>query len=161
MRRTRARVAAGGRVASKVIDPAASAGATESLAAVVHPYCVACSSANARSLGLRYVRTGPQAVEATFDCGRDLEGYPCVVHGGIVALIVDSAMTNCLFACGHIAMTAELTIRYHAPIRTGYTAIVRAMIKESTTRLHIVEGTITQEDESKVTATGKFLTGGQ
>jgi len=137
----------------------AKAGAEEPLGTVVHPYCVACSPANARGLGLQFVRTGAHTVEAGLDCPCDWEGYPGIVHGGIVALILDSAMTNCLFASGKVAMTVELTIRYHAAVLTGRRATVRAVIKESTTRLHVVEATITQEGKSKVTATGKFLAG--
>jgi len=128
------------------------------LAAAVHPHCVACSSANACGLGLRYVRTGDSSVEATFDCKADYEGYPNVVHGGIVALLLDSAMMNSLFAAGRVAMTAQLIIRYHAPVLIGHTARIRAQIRRSTGRFHLLEATLVQDDNAKVTATGKFLT---
>jgi uncharacterized protein (TIGR00369 family) len=124
----------------------------------VHPHCVACSSENAFSLGLRYVRTGDCSVETIFDCRADYEGYPNVVHGGIVALLVDSAMMNCLFAADTVAMTAQLTIRYHAPVLIGHTARIRAEVRRSTGRLHELEATILQDDDAKVTAVGKFLT---
>jgi uncharacterized protein (TIGR00369 family) len=97
-------------------------------------------------------------VEATFDCKADYEGYPNVVHGGIVALLLDSAMMNSLFAAGRVAMTAQLTVRYHAPVLTGRTARVRAQVRRSTGRLHLLEATIEQDNNAKVTATGKFLT---
>ena len=139
-------------------DPPAATDVPVALGAAVHPHCVACSSANACGLGLRYVRTGDSSVEATFNCKADYEGYPNVVHGGIVALLVDSAMMNCLFAAGRVAMTAQLTIRYHEPVLIGHTARIRAQIRRSTGRFHLLEATIVQDDNAKVTAAGKFLT---
>jgi len=139
-------------------DPHAATDASVAFGAAAHPHCVACSSANACGLGLRYVQTGESSVEATFDCKAGYEGYPNVVHGGIVALLLDSAMMNCLFAAGRIAMTAQLTVRYHAPVLIGRTARIRAEVRRSTGRLHLLEATIVQDDNAKVTATGKFLT---
>jgi uncharacterized protein (TIGR00369 family) len=139
-------------------DSRAATDVSVALAAALHPHCVACSPANACGLGLRYVRTGDASVEATFDCRADYEGYPNVVHGGIVALLVDSAMMNCLFAAGRVAMTAQLTIRYHARVLIGHTARIQAQIRRSTGRFHLLEATIVQDDNAKVTATGKFLT---
>jgi acyl-coenzyme A thioesterase PaaI-like protein len=34
-------------------------------------------------------------VEAHFDCSRIFEGYSHRIHGGVIAALLDGAMTNC------------------------------------------------------------------
>jgi len=122
-----------------------------------HANCVVCSSSNERSLRAEFVACGNDEVRAFFDCPDALEGYAGVLHGGVIASLIDGAMTNCLFVRGVSAVTAELTVRYRAPVNTGKDATVRAWIKRSTPRLHLVEAEIVQNRRTKVTASGKFM----
>jgi hypothetical protein len=40
------------------------------------------------------------------------QGYDGILHGGIIASPFDSAMVNCLFARGIVALTAEFKVRF-------------------------------------------------
>ncbi len=50
-----------------------------------HPNCVVCSSTNLKGLQLEFAPGADGNIEATFTCDKTLEGYPGVVHGGIVS----------------------------------------------------------------------------
>lgn len=123
---------------------------------VHHPDCIVCGTASAQSLGLRcHLSDGP-AVTATFHCREVFQGYPSVMHGGVISSLLDGAMTNCMFAHGWIAVTAELRIRFRHPVATGHTATVRAWIEKSSPPLYVLKAELTQNDEVKAQAQGKF-----
>ena len=73
------------------------------------------------------------------------------------AVLLDSAMTNCLFAHGLVGMTGQLNIRYHHVVDIGKAARVRAWLECSSHRLHIFRACLEQEDEIKATASGRYL----
>jgi acyl-coenzyme A thioesterase PaaI-like protein len=78
-----------------------------------HAQCMACGD-NAE-LGLSFHAAGPR-VTASLTLRPEWQGYSGALHGGITATLLDAAMTHCLFHQGVEAMTADLQIRYLAPI---------------------------------------------
>jgi len=66
--------------------------------AKAHSNCVVCSPANGRSLCLKFTASDDGGVEACFHCDRAFEGYAGILHGGVIASLLDGAMTNCMFA---------------------------------------------------------------
>ena len=122
-----------------------------------HPHCVVCGDNDALGLGLAFTATDDGAVECHFECSAALQGYTDQLHGGVIALLLDGAMTNCLFAHELSGVTAELTVRFHHPVRTGTAVSVRAWIDHSIARLHYLQAEVTQDGQSKVTASGKFI----
>jgi acyl-coenzyme A thioesterase PaaI-like protein len=127
------------------------------LHAATHRYCVVCGAANPRGLQVDFRPTADGGVEAHFDCPTIFEGYSHRVHGGVAAALLDGAMTNCLFAHGHVAVTAELAVRYRHPVMTDRRATVRAWICESSRRLHRLRAELAQDGRVLVTATAKFF----
>lgn len=141
--------------------PSSTAAATPSrgrfLRAKVHPGCVACAPARPHGLALEFHDVGEGRVRATFSCPATYEGYPGLLHGGIIATLLDAAMANCLFALGHQSVTAELSIKYRAPVQLGRTAVVEAHASRDLFPLFLMEATLSQGGESKATATAKFV----
>lgn len=127
------------------------------LHATTHPHCVVCGAHNPRGLQVDFRPTADGGVEAHFDCAKVFEGYTRRIHGGVIAALLDGAMTNCLFAHGHVAVTAELTIRYRQPVMTDRRATVRAWIHESSHRLHRMRAELVQDGQVLVVGTAKFL----
>ena len=74
-----------------------------------------------------------------------------------VAMLLDGAMTNCLFAFGHVAETAKLEIRYRRPVATGRPATVRARIERVRGPLRITAAEIVQDGEVKGEASARFI----
>jgi acyl-coenzyme A thioesterase PaaI-like protein len=127
------------------------------LHAATHPHCVVCGADNPRGLQVDFRPTADGGVEAHFDCARIFEGYSHRIHGGVIAALLDGAMTNCLFAHGHVAVTAELTVRYRHPVMTDRTATVRAWTRDSSHRLHQLRAELLQDGQLLAVATAKFL----
>ena len=78
-----------------------------------HSHCMACG-ANA-DLGLHFHASG-SGIKASLQLKPEWQGYSGALHGGMTATLLDAAMTHCLFHQGIEAMTAELKIRYLAPV---------------------------------------------
>ncbi len=122
-----------------------------------HQNCVVCGAASKEGLGLRFEVNDHREVVAAFDCGALFQGYPSVLHGGVISSLLDGAMTNCLFAHGHVAVTAELRVRFRHPVTTDRPATVRAWVVESRPFFHLVKAELTQDDQIKARAEGKFV----
>jgi acyl-coenzyme A thioesterase PaaI-like protein len=134
--------------------------ASADLAAIrqrTHGNCVVCSSTNKRGLGLEFGVSPDGGVEAVFGCDKVFEGYTDFVHGGVISSLLDGAMTNCIFAHGYVAITAELKVRFQQPLEIGKPATVRAWIDRYYRPLYYVKAEIKQDAVIKATAEGKFL----
>jgi uncharacterized protein (TIGR00369 family) len=106
---------------------------------------------------LEFELTADGGVTATFGCEKAFEGFTDLVHGGIITSLLDGAMTNCIFAHGYVAVTAELTVRFEHPVDVGKPVTVRARIDKMYRPLHITSAEVVQGHEIKATATAKFM----
>jgi len=123
----------------------------------VHKNCVVCSPSNDRGLHLQFMLLEDGSVQASFDCGEAFEGYAGSLHGGVISALLDGAMTRCIFAHGHVGVTAELKVRYRHPVIIYHTAIVRGWIRRYSPPLYLMEAELFQDGQVKATATGKFM----
>lgn len=78
-----------------------------------HAGCMVCGLTSV--LGLSFHATG-QGVKASLKLKPEWQGYSGALHGGMIATLLDAAMTYCLFHQGIEAMTADLQVRYLAPV---------------------------------------------
>ncbi len=122
-----------------------------------HPHCAVCSCAGPGGLGQEFVLQADGSVEGVFAANAPLQGYPGLLHGGIAAAFLDGAMTNCLFAHGVQALTAELSVRYREPVAVPGKITTRAKLTESHGRLYFLRAELRQEGRLKATAIGKFV----
>ncbi|HSP89662.1 MAG TPA: PaaI family thioesterase [Vicinamibacterales bacterium] len=124
----------------------------------LHPHCIVCGADNPRGLGLVFTPCADRGgVEARFDCAESVEGYVGLVHGGVVSMLMDAAMAQCLFHLGCVAHTGELHIRFRHPVVVGHEARVRAWQERSRGRLHVLGADLRQDGCVKAVATAKFL----
>ncbi len=129
----------------------------KSIRAEAHPFCLVCGQSNPFGLGLKFTCGEDGSVNATFLGHPALEGFQGLLHGGMIASLLDGAMTNCLFAHGCVAMTGELIVRYREPVVIGEEMSIRAWIKRSLPPLHLMAAALKQGDCVKATATAKFM----
>ena len=66
-----------------------------------HQNCFACGSKNGAGLGLKFHKEEDGSVFGDFLADTKFESYSGIVHGGIMATLLDSAITHCLFCKGH------------------------------------------------------------
>lgn len=128
-----------------------------SLRRQAHPQCVVCGPVDGLGLGVRFTCTPEGGVQGELPGAPAFQGYTGQVHGGIIAALLDGAMTNCLFAHGREAMTAELSVRYRHPVSAQAPMTVRAWLTESHGRLLRLEANLVQSGQVKATAIGKFM----
>lgn len=132
-------------------------GAYERLRQEEHPHCIVCGRSIGNGLALEFRAVENDAVEATFACQRVLEGYPHVLHGGVICTLLDGAMTNCVFASGSAAVTGDLHVRFRKPVVACGSATVRAWIETSSPPLYKLAAQLEQDGEIKVTAKARFV----
>jgi uncharacterized protein (TIGR00369 family) len=127
------------------------------LTATVMTGCFACG---AGTPGLRLQFSpgldDPDSVFSQVVISPMFESYPGVVHGGIVATLLDAAMTHCLFAKGIRAMTASLNIRYRHPLFSGSHATVQAILVSAKHPVYELKASIRQENKVMSSATARF-----
>ena len=83
--------------------------------------CFVCDPGNPAGLRLLYHWDDEdQAVVASTRFGHEHSGAPALVHGGVLAAIVDECVAwTAIAAARHFAATAELRISYLAPVPVG------------------------------------------
>jgi len=76
--------------------------------------------------------------------GTDLCGHPGIVHGGLLATLLDEGLARCCFAAlpNKVGMTANLNINYRNPAPAGAFVVLRAKTTKVEGRKAWVEGHI-------------------
>ena len=119
--------------------------------------CFICGVENPVGLKLRIYEIEPGMVESRYTAPPHFQGYPGILHGGIIATLLDAAMTNCLFAHGFVCLTGELKVRYYHPVNIGKAAHTHAWLERSAHRLHYLRAELEQDGVIKAAASSKFL----
>ncbi len=87
--------------------------------------CFVCGQDNPIGLRLRFVHDG-DGVRAEFTPSDLHVGYEGLVHGGILAALIDDALANVWFTRGAEAVTAKIEVRFRQEARPGERLIVTA-----------------------------------
>ena len=124
----------------------------------LHQHCFACSSNNPWGLMLDfYLDEQSGIVTGHFFVAAHHQGYNGLLHGGLASTLLDAAMTHCLL-CKHIpALTAELSVRYHAPIKLGAQIKIRAELVKQKRHIYLMVATLEVDHEVTVSASAKFM----
>lgn len=100
-------------------------------------YCFVCGKLNPVGLKVEFTRTD-NGVTAEFVAGKNLQGYKDVVHGGIIATLLDEASVKALLLREIKAVTAEITLRFKNPLFIKEHAIINAKINHERGKLYEV-----------------------
>ena len=121
-----------------------------------HPACIACGARNGGGLGLRFTEQADGSVSALFDCGERYQGYPDRLHGGVIAMLMDAAMTHCLFVRGITAVTGKMNLRIPHPVKLGTTATIYAELVREATAVYELKAEVSQRTTVCATAEALF-----
>lgn len=138
-------------------DLTARQAALEAVSAAEHPHCLMCGPVNAMGLKLRFRVQSDGSVLAMFPCREALQSYPETLHGGVISALLDAAMTNALFAIGIVGVTAELNVRFLAPVALNHGVVLRASIEKDLHPLYLVRSELEQDRKVMARASAKFL----
>jgi len=83
--------------------------------------CFVCGLSNAYGLQLRFNITAPGEVTAEYTVPKHYQGYPGVVHGGIVAAMLDEVTGRAHMGIDppRFMVTARLEVRYRKNVPVG------------------------------------------
>jgi len=118
---------------------------------------IVCNVANAKGLHLHFKVADDKSVEAVLECDPAFEGYPGILHGGVISTVLDVAMGHCMFVRGRAAVTVEMTTRFRHPVLIGKNAVVSAKLTRPSHPLYLLEAKIVQDGVVRATAKGKFF----
>jgi uncharacterized protein (TIGR00369 family) len=125
----------------------------------LHAGCMVCGDLerNPDTLGLVFVEIEGGGVAARFRPTPRHQGYDGLLHGGMIATLLDAAMTHCLFARGVSALTAELTVRFITPVETTGDVVLSARLVGHRRNFYRLESTLIGGGHLLARATAKFL----
>jgi acyl-coenzyme A thioesterase PaaI-like protein len=78
--------------------------------------------------------------------GKAHEGPPGLVHGGVVATLLDHVLARSLRAAGRGGLTATLTVRYRRPVHLGVPLLLTAGMGETDGRRTTAHARLVAED---------------
>lgn len=115
-------------------------------------HCFACGAANDSGLNLEFESLEDGSVTALYVPQERHQGWPNVLHGGIVATLLDEAAAYVAYARGQHAATARLNVRYSraAPLDTPLR--VTATLVKDTRRMLTIEARVTTLEDEKIAA---------
>ncbi len=119
--------------------------------------CFGCSPIN--PIGFKLTFTMEDGVcRTSFTAGKEYQGWSGVMHGGLIATLLDETMAQWLWLNDIGTMTAEMTTRYSLAVPIDTPLVIESQKTGGRGRLHVMEGRLILPDGSiAVKSTGKFL----
>jgi acyl-coenzyme A thioesterase PaaI-like protein len=118
-------------------------------------FCFGCGQNNPIGLKLKFNRDG-DTITAEFTPDKLYQGWPGLLHGGILVCLLDEAMSNIAYATGNTCLTASMEIRLRQPVKVEVPLVVTAWITrrrkkiiETAGRLCLKDGTVIAESTAK------------
>ena len=121
-----------------------------------HQNCFACGSNDGVGLSLKFYKFEDGAVFGNFFADPKYEGYSGIIHGGIIATLLDSAMTHCLLMKDIPGLTGRLSIKYSTPIHTGTVVRLEARVVDQFHEMFILEGKASVDGKRVASAKAKY-----
>jgi uncharacterized protein (TIGR00369 family) len=114
--------------------------------------CFACGDRNPHGLHMRFARdpegdAAAGAIICRYQPREADQGFPGVLHGGVVVTLLDEAMAWAMWAKSQaLGVTAKMETRYRRPVPHGVELVVRAWVTRERGRRLEVEATVSQPD---------------
>lgn len=123
--------------------------------------CFVCGLESPVGLKMRFEDNKLDQVRARYTVCDDHQGYPGVVHGGVVAAMLDEAggRTSMINDPDRFMMTGKMTIKYRQPVPTetplilnGYLINDRGRVAQARSEIVLPNGSIAAEAELMLVA---------
>jgi acyl-coenzyme A thioesterase PaaI-like protein len=118
-------------------------------------FCFGCGENNPIGMKLHFTRDG-ETISAEFTPDKMHQGWPGLLHGGIICTLLDEAMSNVAYATGTTTMTASMEIRLRQPVKVAVPLVVSAWITrhrkkiiETAGKVCLQDGTVVAESTAK------------
>ncbi len=122
--------------------------------------CFVCGRSNASGLRAEFLFDETErTLRGRFTPRTEHQGYEGIVHGGVIAALLDEAMVKLSGRTGAPAVSAELAVRFRAPAAPGESLAVLARITAEAGRLVEAEARVERGSTVIAEARGKMLRG--
>jgi uncharacterized protein (TIGR00369 family) len=86
------------------------------------------------------------------------EGHPGYLHGGIIATLLDEAMSKAVRALGRPSMTRKMEVEYLRPVPSGAPLRIEGRVVRNEGRKHWAEAVIVDAEETVLAqSSGLFI----
>lgn len=119
-------------------------------------HCFGCGQANQSGLRLKFFVDEQQTIICRVRLARRFEGPPGHAHGGVIATLLDEAMSKANRQFGVLAMTRQMEVEYLKPVPLGAPLLLTGRHMSGAGRIHNCEAQLATAD-GLVLATAKGL----
>jgi uncharacterized protein (TIGR00369 family) len=118
--------------------------------------CFGCGLGNRTGLRLRFFTNSAEEVICRLKLAKRFQGPPGHAHGGIIATLLDEAMSKANRARNVVAMTRSLEVEYLRPVPVGIRLELKSRHLRAEGRKHYCEAELANE-AGEVLARGRAL----
>lgn len=123
-----------------------------------HNRCFGCGTENPTGLRLEFLLAPDRSVVCLTEVPLSFEGPHGILHGGIIATLLDEAMSKAVRARGVTAMTRHMEIDYLRPVPSGAPIRIEGHLVQSDGRKHETRARILDGDKQVLArAKGLFI----
>ena len=119
-------------------------------------YCFVCGRDNPRGLQIK-VTYFPEdmAAETELALSREFQGWTEVIHGGILATLLDEMMAHAVWNFAGPGVTLSMEVRFHHPLKPGEAIRVRGVLTSGNSSRRTAEAEITRSRDHRKIASAK------
>jgi acyl-coenzyme A thioesterase PaaI-like protein len=118
-------------------------------------YCFCCGPENPIGLKLAFDETPDRRMRTFWTPRKEHQGFKDIVHGGLVATVLDEVMVRLLYLRGIHAVTAGMETKLIRPVRWGTAYRFEGWIVEDRRRAVITEAEAYHAESGERVAWGK------
>lgn len=120
--------------------------------------CFGCGQANPSGLHLEFLLANDGTVVSYPTVSRSFDGHPGYLHGGIIATLLDEAMSKAVRAQASASMTRRMEVDYLLPVPSESPLRVEGRVVRNEGRKHWAEARVLNEKGIVLAqATGFFI----
>ena len=120
--------------------------------------CFVCGENNLDGFRVHFTLEGTDSVFYRVKIPEKYQGYDGIVHGGVIATMLDEAMANCFFLRGIECVTVEMSTKFRKALPVDHEVVVFGKITEQNPKAGVAEAWIVDDDGIKYAeGEGKYL----
>lgn len=97
--------------------------------------CYVCGKNNPEGLRLTFQKPRKNHLTSEVTFRKEHQGYKNIVHGGMVAAVLDDIMVNLAWLEGLPTVTGELTVRLKKAVPTGHRVLLEGVLEKEEGRM--------------------------
>jgi len=120
-------------------------------------YCIACGDKNPIGMKLKF-ELKKDYIEAFYSFPKEFQGYADIVHGGMIALLLDEIMVNLPLRKLNVpVVSGEIKVKFRKPLKILEKVKARVYMVKQKSRVFIVRGEVIRESDKALIAESEAI----